>query len=147
MNRIAFLLVLIFCIASSFAAGKDEKIAFTDVRKQTEEFIGYNKSIELTKEQQKIKEEALGSLPAACCKEFPMATCCCPCNFAKSVWGLSNYLIAKKNYDAVQVKKTVETWIEFIHPNGYKGDSCSTGRCGQSFENDGCGGMKDHVVY
>lgn len=147
MNRIAFLLILIFCVSPSFATEKDDKIVFTDVKKQTEEFIGYYESIELTEEQKQIKKEALESMPAPCCKEFPMATCCCPCNLAKAVWGLSNYLIAKKNYDAVQVKKTVEAWIEFTHPNGHKGDSCSTGRCVQSFEHDGCGGMKDQVVY
>lgn len=147
MNRIAFLLILIFFVTSSFAAPKEEKIAFTDVKKQTEEFIGYYNSIKLTPEQEKIKEEALGSIPAPCCKEYTMATCCCPCNLAKSVWGLSNYLIAEQNYDAVRLKKTVQEWIEFIHPAGYQGDSCSSGRCGQSFANDGCGGMKDQVVY
>ena len=147
MNRIIFLLILVFFVTASFAVSKDEKITFTDVKKQTEEFIGYYNTIKLTPDQQKVKEEALGSIPAPCCKEYTMATCCCPCNLAKSVWGLSNYLITEKNYDAARLKKAVQEWIEFIHPGGYKGDSCSNGRCGQSFANDGCGGMKDQVVY
>jgi hypothetical protein len=86
-------------------------------------------------------------LPAACCKEFSQATCCCICNLSKSVWGLSKHLIANKKYTAIQVRETVQKWIDFTHPNGYAGDSCPSRRCGHAFHKDGCGGMGDQVVY
>ncbi|MCI0443996.1 hypothetical protein L0244_01285 [bacterium] len=122
------------------------KIQFKDVRSQTAEFIGYYKSIQLTKQQEQIKQDALSPIPAPCCSTYSIATCCCPCNLAKSVWGLSHYLIAKKNYDAQQVKSTVVDWLNFTNKSRYTGDACFEGRCGEPFKNDGCGGMKESQV-
>ncbi len=119
---------------------------FTDVEKQTKEFIDYNKSIVLTRDQEKIKQEALTSIAAPCCDDFTMATCCCPCNLAKSVWGLSNYLIAKQNYDATRLAQAVKDWIQFTHKHGFAGDACNGGRCAQPFANDGCGGMNENNI-
>ena len=146
---VAFALLLSLGASSPAKESSGEEFKFTDVVAQTEEFIGYYHSIQLTPEQEQIKKDALSSFPAPCCQEFTMATCCCPCNFAKSVWGLSNYLIAKKNYKTEQVKQTALRWIDFGR-KGTKpaGDACFTGRCSKPFHQDGCGGMKeDNVIY
>jgi hypothetical protein len=150
MKTQRFALLLIIILISSMdisfsAAGEDLK--FTDVKKQTIEFIGYYKSIQLTPEQETIRTEALKVLPASCCKEFSQATCCCVCNLSRSIWGLSKYLIARKNYNATQVRAAAERWIEFTHPNGHDGNSCPAQRCGQSFHKDGCGGMGEQIVF
>lgn len=122
---------------------KSDEIRFHSARDQAKEFMGYYHSIALTAEQEKIKQEALTKIPAPCCAEYSIATCCCPCNLAKAVWGLSQYLIVKKGYDAPQVKQTVERWIRFTNDRGYAGDACHKGGCGRPFHEDGCGGMKE----
>jgi hypothetical protein len=88
-----------------------------------------------------------------------MSTCCCDCNLAKSVWGLSGYLAAEKGFGAEQVQESALQWLRFIHSDYYvgrelanrgvnpdkydlpRGDSCYTGRCELPFEGAGCGGM------
>jgi len=116
-------------------------IEFTDVREQTLQFIAYNRTIELTPEQEAVKREALEALPAPCCKDRTAHTCCCPCNMAQSWWGLAKHLIADEGYDAEQVRAAVEEWFAFINPDGFSGDSCYTGRCALPFRANGCGGM------
>ena len=134
--------------AASTKTTKKEAIKFTDVQVQTPEFIGYYKSIELSPQQEKVKNQALSSIPAPCCSDFSIATCCCPCNLAKSVWGLSHYLITKYKYDAQQVKQSVQDWIQFVNKNGYSGNVCNMGHCAYPFHQDGCGGMKeDNIVF
>src|SRR5512143_3495105 len=98
------------------AAGKgaDRGIEFRNVRSDAERFIDYSNSIRLTPAQERIKAEALGGIPAPCCSEYTMATCCCPCNLAKSAWGLSNYLIAKKGASAGEVRVAVQRWLKFV---------------------------------
>ncbi len=128
------------------AGGREKAFVFRDVRSQAEEFIDYYHSIRLTAAQQKIKEQALGSIPAPCCRDYSILTCCCPCNSAKAVWGLSHYLIVKRGYGAPEVKKTVLQWLEFINPNGYTGDACFTGGCQRPFSRNGCGGMDETRV-
>lgn len=156
MNRTnRYMIVALCAIALLFTIGaqsgtdtKDSKkeLKFYDVKVQIPEFIGYYNSIKLTPEQEKLKTEVLSKIPAPCCSEYSVATCCCPCNLAKSVWGLSHYAIANLNYDAKKLNDAVLEWIEFTHKNGHAGDSCSKGRCGSSFAEDGCGGMKDTEV-
>jgi hypothetical protein len=118
-------------------------LVFTDARAQAREFIAHYRSIELTYEQEQIKVQALAALPAPCCSEYTMATCCCPCNMAKSVWGLSAWLITEKGYGVEQVRQAAVDWIEFINPHGFTGTACSKGRCPRPFTHDGCGGMKE----
>jgi len=122
-------------------------LEFTDVRSQAREFIGYYQSIQLTPEQEAVKKEALSALPAPCCSDNSAYTCCCPCNMAKTVWGLSHHLIADKGYDATQVKKAVEDWFAFINPDGFSGDVCYTGRCNLPWAQGGCGGMGKEIVF
>jgi hypothetical protein len=134
-------LMIGFCLFSVTNASSQ------DARAQAEIYIDYYQSIQLTPEQEKIKEEALSSMPAPCCSNSTAATCCCPCNLAKSVWGLSAFLIAKRNYNVAQTKKAVTEWLEIANPEGYTGDSCYNGRCNHSFDENGCGGMNEEKIF
>ncbi|MGH9364761.1 MAG: hypothetical protein ACRD1B_05790 [Thermoanaerobaculia bacterium] len=119
-------------------------IRFRDVRSQTVEFIDYSHSIALTPEQQGLREKVLGNIPAPCCKDYPVETCCCPCNLAKSVWGLSNFLIAKRDARAEDLKGAVLDWLRFVNAKGFSGDACDTaGGCARPFSANGCGGMDE----
>lgn len=124
----------------------DLGLTFTDAREQAETYIRYYKEIELTPEQERIKAEALSALPAPCCADNSLLTCCCPCNMAKSAWGLSAYLITERGFDAEQVRRAAAQWLEFANPDGYTGDACYTGGCGRSFDQNGCGGMNENHI-
>jgi hypothetical protein len=117
-----------------------------DFRAETAQYIGYFKSIYLTPEQEAIKKAALSKIPAPCCSENSIATCCCPCNMAKAVWGLSAYLITEKDYDAPRLEKAVRDWLAAANPNGFSGKACYTGGCARSIQHDGCAGMVEEVV-
>jgi hypothetical protein len=108
--------------------------------------ISYNKSITLTSAQQKVMDQALSAIPAPCCAKYSMATCCCPCNLAKSGWGLSKYLITERQYSAPEVKKTVVDWLHAANPSGFTGNACFTGGCNRPFAQNGCGVMNEKVV-
>lgn len=100
----------LFAVPGIFAGterGPDGRLVFRDLRLQTEQFIDYWSAIRLTPAQEHIKAEALDAIPAPCCKDYPMKTCCCPCNLAKSAWGFSHYLIAKRGYTVPEVKRAV----------------------------------------
>jgi hypothetical protein len=117
---------------------------FFDAPSQAAEFIGYSRSVTLTPAKQKVREKALHAMAAPCCKEFPLATCCCPCNLAKSAWGLANFMIARKGANAGEVKDAVGGWLAFVNPNGFSGDVCnSAGGCARRFAHNGCGGMDE----
>ena len=119
---------------------------FEAVEPQTRKFIEYYKAIRLTPEQEKVKTAALSPLQAVCCKDFSALTCCCPCNFSKSLWGMTHYLIAEKGYNAAQVQESAKAWIAYVNPNGFSGDSCNTGGCNRPFAQNGCGGMDDRAL-
>ena len=118
-------------------------IAFTDAKAQTKKFIGYYRSIKLTPEQERIKVEALSALAAPCCSKFSMATCCCPCNMSKAVWGMAAWLITEKGQGVEQVRQATTDWLRFINPNGFSGEACSNGGCQRPTAHDGCGGMDE----
>lgn len=141
------LTVLSYGLYAGTALSAEDGVEFTDVEAQAREFIGYYHSIELTPEQEAVKKQALTQLAAPCCSDNSAYTCCCPCNMAKSVWGLSNYLIAEKGYDADQVKEAAERWFAFINPKGFSGDVCYRGRCNLPWAEGGCGGMGEEVVF
>lgn len=122
-------------------------VEFHDARAQAQEFLGYYKAIQLTPEQEAVKKEALTALPAPCCSNNTAYTCCCPCNMAKTVWGLANWLIADKGYDAPRVTATVQRWFEFINPDGFAGNTCSTGGCMRPWAQGGCAGMRDELIF
>ena len=148
---LGLLLVLVLGVTVAFSqiSSNGEKtpesgaLTFDGSRAEAERFIGYHRSIQLTPEQEATKREALGAIPAPCCSNFSAATCCCECNLAKTLWGLSNFLITEKDFRAEQVRHSVNAWIQAINPSGFPGDSCFTGGCGRPFEEGGCGGMHE----
>lgn len=121
-------------------------VKFEAVENQTRKFIEYYKTIRLTPEQEKVKTAALSPLKAVCCKDFSALTCCCPCNFSKSLWGMTHYLIAQKGYNAAQVQEAAKAWIAYVNPHGFSGDVCQTGGCARPFAKNGCGGMDDGAI-
>lgn len=125
------------------AAAPVASVAFSGTRDETERFIGYYQSIRLTPEQERVKVEALAAIPAPCCSDNPLATCCCPCNMAKAAWGLSAWLISEKSYSVVQVRQAARDWLAAANPGGFSGDSCYNGGCTRPIRENGCGGM-DH---
>lgn len=131
--------------ADSFALAKrssaSNPILFRDARAQAQGFIRENERIVLTPEQQKVMNQALSSIPAPCCAQYSAATCCCPCNLTRSVWGLSKVLIRKHRASESQVRRAVTEWLAFINPGGSAGNACFTGGCTRPFHKDGCGGM------
>jgi len=136
----------------------------------TQQFIDWYNSIELSAEEQATRDVALGSLVAPCCDEYPMSTCCCECNLARSVWGLSAYLIAEQGYGVDPVQEAASQWLHFIRPDYYVGraleeegvdpkqwgftteSSCFSGHCDRPFYTEtssghlgGCGGMNELI--
>lgn len=118
-----------------------------DMRAEAAKYIGYYNSYKLTPEQAAIKTDALSRMPAPCCSDNTMATCCCPCNMAKAVWGYSAYLIVEKGYDADRLEKAARQWLADANPNGSSGQACYTGGCSRSFDQDGCGGMVEGYIF
>ena len=134
---------MLVAVSSSQARNEErDEVEFTDVHKHTKEFIGYFQTIKLTAEQESVKREALSTLPAVCCSNNSAYTCCCVCNLSRTVWGLSNHLIAERGFDAKAVRAAVVEWTTFVNPDGFSGDSCFRGGCGRSFAQNGCGGMR-----
>jgi hypothetical protein len=133
-------------IAADGGTAPPPAVRFTDAPRQAAEFITYYHAIPLTAAQEAIKQEALSKIPAPCCGQFSIATCCCPCNLAKSAWGLAHFLIAKQGYAAPRVRATVEEWLQFSNPGGYSGDACFTRGCARPFDHNGCGGMDEHRI-
>ena len=142
----AFALIVFGGAALYRWASARRAVTFTDARRQAAEFISYDRSISLTPVQKEIMDQALSSIPAPCCDQFSIATCCCPCNLAKSTWGLSKFLIAKQQATATQVRAAAAEWLQFTNPGGYTGDACFTKGCNRPFEANGCGGMDDRHI-
>jgi len=136
----------------------------------TQQFINWYNSITLSAEEQATRDIALSSLVAPCCDQYPMSTCCCECNLARSVWGLSAYLIAEKGYGVNLVQEAASQWLHFIRPDYYVGralveegidpnqwgftieSSCFAGHCNRPFYTEtssghlgGCGGMNELI--
>jgi hypothetical protein len=121
-------------------------VAFTGSRDETERFIHHYQTIPLSPEQERIKVEALSTIPAPCCADNPLATCCCPCNMAKAAWGLSAWLITEKGYGVDEVRQAAKDWLAAANPGGFTGDACYSGGCGRAIHQNGCGGMDDRSV-
>ena len=117
------------------------------VQKRARELIRYA-DMTLPPEQQAIKTSVLASIPAVCCSKYPLSTCCCACNFTKTVWGLSNYVLTVEQADASRLRAAVDDWIRETNPAGYSGDACFKGGCKRPFAENGCGGMDQaHMVF
>jgi hypothetical protein len=129
----------------------------------TQRFIDYYETESITPQQQEIVTNALEPLAAPCCDDNPMSTCCCPCNLAKSVWGLSRYVVAEHDYSVDQVREAALEWLHFtrgdyyiiqdmekngIDPAQYglvHENSCYVGKCEFPVQENGCAGMSELV--
>ncbi len=116
-------------------------IEFRDLERQSREFMRWHAEIQLTPAQEAVKKAALDPIPAPCCSDNSAYTCCCSCNISRTIWGLSQYLIARQNASAEQVRAKVREWITFINPKGFSGEACYQGGCPRPFQEGGCGGM------
>lgn len=146
--------VLAILTLTAVAATSDSKDVdwlqgrFAGTEAEVRELMGHYAAIQLTPEQEAVRKAALEDLPAFCCNRFSAATCCCECNLSRTLWGLSKYLITKKQATAEQVRAAVIAWTETVNPDGYSGETCFTGGCPRSMKKGGCGGMKaDQMVF
>ena len=131
-------------VAASIDPLRSAEIEFTDVEGQAKQFMRWHEEIRLNASQEAVKKAALGNIPAPCCADNSAYTCCCPCNISRTIWGLSQYMIARQGASADQVRSKVQEWIAFIGPKppaGYSGSGCYTGQCPSPFSQGGCGGM------
>ncbi|MFQ5458047.1 MAG: hypothetical protein ACE5FC_06310 [Myxococcota bacterium] len=115
---------------------------FEGSRSEAARFMSYYRTIHLTPEEKAFRDRALGTMPAPCCGNFSMATCCCACNLARSVWGLSNHLI-KQGKGEKAARAGVKAWLGALSPQGHSGNVCPTGGCNASLASGACGGMNE----
>ena len=130
-----------FVLGGCAQSVRGAEFEFTTPEEDTERFMLWEETVRLTDEQEQIMKDALTPLPAPCCSENSAYTCCCPCNLARTWWGLSKHLIAEQGASVEEVRETVEEWFERINPDGFTGNICGTGGCGRAFHKNGCGGM------
>ena len=122
------------------------KHEFKGTREEAQEFMKANREISLTPAQEHVRLMALDEkdstgkpvVPAPCCADKTAATCCCECNLARTIWGLSKSLIVS-GADATEVREAVQDWTRTLNPAGYAGDACYVGRCNNSLKSDACG--------
>ncbi len=143
--RTGALVMLTGLVLASISCGAGE-IVFSNVQGQSRQFMGWEQTISLTPEQEAIKKQALGAMPAPCCSDNSAYTCCCPCNLSRTIWGLANYLIAEQGAGVKKVQDKTSEWVSFVNPKGFSGDVCYRGGCPRPFKNNGCGGMKANQV-
>jgi len=111
---------------------------------RAEELIGYARSIVLSPSQQQMRDRVLDGISAPCCAKFSARTCCCACNLAKTIWGLSNVLIVREGAGPAALEKAVRGWLAALNPKGFSGKACDeAGGCARKFSRDGCGGMDE----
>ncbi len=146
-----FLIVSLIVVLLFYFENKDKKeyntdnIYFIELKNKTETFISYYYSIKIDEKEDAILRKALGNIPAPCCADYPAYTCCCECNLKRTIHGLSKYLL-KQNLSADDITTIVLSWIEFVNPAGFTGDSCYIGNCEKPFYKNGCGGMEKLVI-
>ena len=141
------LAIVVFFALAPVGCGAGE-VVFSDVESQTRRFMDWERTITLTPQQEAIKKQALGAMPAPCCNDNSAYTCCCPCNLSRTIWGLANYLIAEQTAGVEKVQAKVSEWVRFVNPEGFGGKICYQGGCPRPFKRDGCGGMKpEQVVF
>ncbi len=133
------------------------------VLENTRQFIDWYYTITLSPEETEVIQEALLLLPAPCCNDNPMTTCCCECNLARSVWGLSAYLIHDKGFGEEEVQAAALRWLQFARGDYYiaraleeRGisplqyglttfGSCYRDMCELPLTKGGCAGMNELV--
>jgi len=130
-------------------------------------FADWFYSIELTPEQAALVQEALGEIPAPCCDDNSVYSCCCTkngkiCNLTRSARGLARWLVAVRGVRGEELKAAVEEWLRFLKPDyhlaraleeqglapadyGFAShesyESCYARQCEAPLDAGGCGGM------
>lgn len=128
------------------ASGVGNESVFTGTTEEVQHFMDLERNIDLTPDEEQIRVAALSQIPAPCCKEFGADTCCCPCNLAKAIWGLSKSMI-RNGASTNEVRDSVLAWLKVLNPAGYAGDACDKGRCDKPVKGDACGGMNEnHLI-
>jgi hypothetical protein len=115
-------------------------------RAEVLEHMQYGKAHDLTDAQEALRVAGLDGLTAPCCKDFSAATCCCPCNLAKALWGMTKKMIIEDEATAEEINVAAAGWLENISAKEFTGDACFTGGCGRNMRNNGCGGMAESDV-
>lgn len=136
-----FMAAIVPAFLSCAAAVEGSQFEFTEPERDAKRFIAWEAEIKLTQEQEQVMKDALVPMPAPCCSDNSAYTCCCPCNLAKTWWGLSKHLIAERGAGVEEVRKTVQAWFDRLNPEGFSGDICGTGSCNRALRDNGCGGM------
>lgn len=115
----------------------EDSFQFGPVETDKERFIAYSDSIELSVGQQKLRKEVFSSVPSPCC-ELHTADNCCGCDTAKSILGLSNYLIVHENYDSARVREIITKWIELARFGTACCDGSGAPGCCEKEKASGC---------
>jgi len=142
------------------AAETETSYGFALSPSNTQQFIDWYYATPLLPEEKEIMQQALETIPAPCCDDNSAATCCCECNLARSVWGLSAYLIHEKGYGIEEVREAARQWLQFARGDYYiaaalkaRGyfpqdydlttyGSCYRGMCEFPLSQGGCAGME-----
>ena len=142
------------------AAETETSYGFALSLSNTQQFIVWYYEIPLLPEEKEVMQQALATIPAPCCDDNSAATCCCECNLARSVWGLSAYLIHEQGYGVEAVREAARQWLQFarsdyyiaagLKARGYFPEdynltiygSCYRGMCEFPLTQGGCAGME-----
>ncbi len=142
------------------AAGTETSYGIGLSLSNTQQFIDWYYTTPLLPEEKEIMKQALEMIPAPCCDDNSAATCCCECNLARSVWGLSAYLIHEKGYGIEAAREAARQWLQFargdyyiaagLKARGYFPEdyalttygSCYRGMCEFPLTQGGCAGME-----
>lgn len=135
-------------------------------------FADWFYEIQLAPEQAVVVEEALKTIPAPCCDDNSVFSCCCTkngriCNLTRSARGLAQWLVSQRGYGVEEVRAAVEEWLRFLKPDYYLAralesqgldpadhglaaheayESCYQGQCEAPLDAGGCGGMGLKVI-
>lgn len=67
---------------------------------------------------------------------------------AKSIWGLSNFMLVRHNATVAELRTAVGGWIRVINPAGFSSDACRKRGCDRPFAKNGCAGMShDRLIF
>jgi hypothetical protein len=135
-------------------------------------FADWFYEIQLSPEQAARVEEALSPIPAPCCDDNSVFSCCCTrngkiCNLTRSARGLAHWLVSQRGFGVEEVRAAVEEWLRFLKPEYYLAreleargldptqygllaheayESCYQGQCAAPLDAGGCGGMGLEVI-
>ena len=130
-------------------------------------FADWFYTVELTPEQATVVKQVLSEIPAPCCDDNSVYSCCCTkngkiCNLTRSARGLAHWLVAARGFEGEDLKAAVEEWLRFLKPEYYLAraleeqglnpadyglaahetyESCYARQCEAPLDAGGCGGM------